>query len=207
MMGLISEYADLVDVLVLAARKMYSFRYEMSDGGNLSVRIPEKDWMIVKGTNVAFDEVDASNLVITDFAGKVIDGKLKPSKEALLHGALYQALPQVNAIMHCHSPYATAWASDHDCLGFSTHHARMKLGSCPVVDTHSYVVPQEYFPTILDLFRENENMKAFILRAHGQVTLGSTMRDAVYLAELVEETAQISVLSEAMKCHVQKDPT
>jgi len=199
-MDIISQHADLVDALMLAARKMYSFRYEMSDGGNLSMRVPGKDWMIVKGTNVAFDEVDSSTLVITDFAGKVIDGDCKPSKESLLHGVLYNALPQVNAIMHCHSPYATAWASDHNCLAFSTHHAREKLSFCPVVDTHSYVVPQEYFPMIVDLFHENESMKSFILREHGQMTVGKTMRDSVYLAELVEETAQIAMLSQAMKC-------
>ncbi|WP_320129637.1 class II aldolase/adducin family protein [uncultured Sphaerochaeta sp.] len=204
MMDIISLYTDLVDSLILAARKMYSFRYEMSDGGNLSMRVPGKDWMIVKGTNVAFDELDISSLVVTDFEGNVIDGNCKPSKESLLHGALYNALPQVNAIMHCHSPYATAWAAAHDSLEFSTHHAREKLSYCPVVDTHSYVVPKEYFTTIVDLFHENEKMKSFILRGHGQVTVGKTMRDAVYLAELVEETAQISVLSQAMKCQEEK---
>ncbi|AEV30166.1 ribulose-5-phosphate 4-epimerase-like epimerase or aldolase [Sphaerochaeta pleomorpha str. Grapes] len=204
MMEIISQYADLVDSLILAARKMYSFRYEMSDGGNLSMRVPGKDWMIVKGTNVAFDEIAISSLVVTDFEGNVIEGSCKPSKESLLHGVLYSALPHVNAIMHCHSPYATAWASDHDSLAFSTHHAREKLNFCPVVDTHSYVVPREYFTTIVNLFQENENLKSFILRGHGQVTVGKTMREAVYLAELVEETAQISVLSQAMKYHDEK---
>jgi L-ribulose-5-phosphate 4-epimerase len=189
------EYSDLVDAIILAARKMYNFRYEMSDGGNLSMRIPGKDWMIVKGTNIAFDEVDFTSLVVTDFEGNLIDGSLKPSKESLLHGALYKALPQINAIMHCHSPYATAWAKDHDSLEFSTHHARMKLGFCPVFDTFSYVVPREYFETIVDSFHENENMKAFLLRGHGQVTVGKTMRESSYLAELIEETAQISILS------------
>ncbi len=65
--------------------------------------------------------------------------------------------------------------------------------------THSYVVPKEYFPIIVDLFQTSENMRAFILRGHGQVTVGESMRDAGYLAELVEETAQISTLSYVMK--------
>jgi len=194
-----AQYRNLVDSLITTAKKMYAFRYEMSDGGNLSVRIPEKKLMIVKGTNVAFDEVDSSTLVVTDFDGNVIEGNIKPSKESLLHGFLYSALPHINAIMHCHSPYATAWAANHDSLEFSTHHARYKLGSCPVLDTHSYVVPKEYFPIIVDLFQTSENMRAFILRGHGQVTVGESMRDAGYLAELVEETAQISTLSYVMK--------
>ncbi len=187
-MDAISQYHDLVDSLSAVAKKMYTFRYEMSDGGNLSIRIPGKNLMLVKGTNVAFDEVDAKTVVLTDFDGNVVDGTVKPSKESLLHGVLYAALPHVNAIVHCHSPYATAWAAHHDSLEFATHHAQYKLGFCPVVDTHSYVVPKEFFPAIVDLFHANENMKAFILRGHGQVTVGKSMRDAGYLAELVEET-------------------
>lgn len=199
-MDAISQYHDLVDSLSAVAKKMYSFRYEMSDGGNLSIRIPGKNLMLVKGTNVAFDEVDAKTVVLTDFDGNVVDGTVKPSKESLLHGVLYAALPHVNAIVHCHSPYATAWAAHHDSLEFATHHAQYKLGVCPVVDTHSYVVPPEFFPTIVDLFHTNGNMKAFILRGHGQVTVGQSMRDAGYLAELVEETAQIATLSHVTKC-------
>ena len=198
-MDIVSQYEELVGSIILAARKMYNFRYEMSDGGNLSVRVPGKNWMIVKGTNVAFDEVDATSLVVVDFDGNIVEGSVKPSKESLLHGAIYKALLHVNAIMHCHSPFATAWAAEHESLEFSTYHAREKLGFCPVLDTHSYVVPREFFPSIIELFKENEKMKSFILRGHGQVTVGITMRNASYLAELVEETAQISVLSRIPK--------
>jgi L-ribulose-5-phosphate 4-epimerase len=42
-------------------------------------------------------------------------------------------------------------------------------------------------------------MKAFLLRGHGQVTVGKTIRDATYLAELVEETAQISIFVRLLK--------
>lgn len=192
------EYKELVEEIKKTAVKFYNLRYQMSNGGNLSIRIPGQDWMLVKGTDVAFDEVRAETLVIADFDGNVIEGKIKPSKEALLHGVIYRELPKVGAIMHCHSPYATAWAAGHETLEFSTHHSGMKLGGyVPVFDTHSYAVPKECFPMILQAFRENQNMNAFLLRGHGQVTAAQTMREAAYLAELVEETAQISILASA----------
>ena len=191
-----SEYGCLAGEMQKAASKFYSLRYQMSNGGNLSVRIPGKDWMLVKGTDVAFDEVGPETLVITDFDGNIVEGDRKPSKEALLHGAIYREVPEAGAVMHCHSPYATAWASDHDKLDFSTHHSELKLkGKVPVFDTHSYAVPKEYFPMILKFLSENPGANAFLLRGHGQVTLGRDMREAAYLAELVEETAQISILS------------
>ena len=191
-----SEYQELVRELQKAAEKFYRLRYQMSNGGNLSVRLPGKDLMLVKGTDVAFDEVGAETLVITDFDGTVVEGNIRPSKEALLHGAIYRAVEGVNAIMHCHSPFATAWAAGHEELEFSTHHSGLKLGGkVPVFDTHSYAVPKEYFPQILDFFAGNPEANAFLLRGHGQVTAGADMREAAYLAELVEETAQISILS------------
>lgn len=190
------EYAGLAEEMKQAARKFYALRYQMSNGGNLSVRLPDRDWMLVKGTDVAFDEVTPDTLVITDFDGHVIEGSIPPSKEALLHGAIYKEAGGVNAIMHCHSPYATAWAACHEELDFSTHHSKLKLkGKAPVFDTHSYAVPKEYFPKILKFFADNPGVKAFLLRGHGQVSVGKDMREAVHLAELVEETAQISILS------------
>ena len=87
-------------------------------------------------------------------------------------------------------------ADKHETLDFSTRHSEMKLGgNVPVFDTHSYAVPKEYFPMILEEFRKNKEMNAFLLRGHGQVTVAGTMREAAYLAELVEETAQISLLA------------
>lgn len=197
-MGLLSENAALVKNMMVYAHKLYALRYEMSNGGNLSIRLPGKDLMLVKGTNVAFDELSEENVVVADFDGNVVEGKIKASKEALLHGALYRALPDVNAIMHCHSPFATAWAADHEELEFATHHAEMKLSRCPVLDTHSYVVPSSYFPQIVEAFRANPAMKSFLLRAHGQVTVGKDIRSASYLAELVEETAEIAILSQSL---------
>lgn len=192
-----SEYMKLVEDMRQAASKFYALRYQMSNGGNLSVRIPGKDWMLVKGTDVAFDEVGSDTVVITDFDGNIIQGELRPSKEALLHGAIYKEVAGAGAIMHCHSPYATAWAAGHGELQFATHHSEMKLkGVVPVFDTHSYAVPKEYFPQIIKFFKENPGANAFLLKGHGQVTVGKNMREAAYLAELVEETAQISVFSQ-----------
>ena len=168
----------------------------MSNGGNLSSRVPGMEYMIVKGTDVAFSEVSVETLVVADFDGNVIEGDIRPSKEALLHGAIYKKMPEVMAIMHCHSPWATAWAAKHSKLEFSTYHSELKLkGVCPVFDTGSYVVPEHYIKRIIETFDEHPHMNSFLLRGHGQVTLGRNMREAAMLAELVEETAQISLLS------------
>lgn len=191
----ILELAKEIAALEGAARKFYKLRYQMNNGGNLSIRVPDKDWMIVKGTNVSFEEVCIDNLVITDFDGNVIEGGIKPSKEALLHGAIYKSRPKAMAIMHCHSPYAVALANKHTEFRFTTYHSTLKLfGKVAVFDTQSYAVPKERFPEILEFLKEDTKYNSFLLKGHGQVTIGANMREAAYLAELVEETAQIALL-------------
>lgn len=191
-----SVHRQILDALCEQAHKFYELRYQMSNGGNLSARIPGSDYMLVKGTDVDFQHVSYDTLVVCDFSGNVVEGTIRPSKESLLHGAIYEHFPAVRAILHCHSVYATAWAQNHGQLEFSTHHSSIKLkGYCPVFDTDSYVVPQEYFPVILGAFEKHPGMNSFLLRRHGQVALGKNIQEAAGIAELVEETAQIALLS------------
>ena len=199
-MSIRSEHPEIVNGLIRTAKKMYALRYEMSDGGNMSARVPGTDYMIVKGTNVSFEVTELESLVVTDFDGNVIEGERKPSKESLLHGALYKKLPDLGAVMHVHSPYANAWADDHQKLEFATYHSEIKLkGFCPVFDAENYVVPSTFFPVILKAFDEHPDMNSFILRKHGSVALGKNIEAATYLAELVEETAQIAVLAHSIR--------
>ena len=67
------EYKELSDAMEQAAHKFYQLRYQMSNGGNLSMRAPGHDWMLVKATDVAFDEVCADTIVVTDFDGNLIE--------------------------------------------------------------------------------------------------------------------------------------
>ena len=76
------EYKELSDAMEQAAHKFYQLRYQMSNGGNLSMRVPGHDWMLVKATDVAFDEVCADTIVVTDF-----DGNLSSFARCALPGA------------------------------------------------------------------------------------------------------------------------
>ena len=190
------EIEEMMQDLVSAAKRFYTACFQTGNGGNLSARYPGKDWMIVKGTEVAFSELSEKTLVVTDFDGNVISGSVKASKEALLHGALYKRLPEVKAIMHCHSPWATAWASTGKPLPFATYHSAIKLkGEVAVFDSGTYAVPPDFFQVILAHFDRYPEAKAFLLKGHGQVALGKSIKDAANNAELVEETAQIAAIA------------
>lgn len=191
---------QMVAELSKAACRFYESGMQSGNGGNLSARVPGEALMVVKCTDTAFGEMGRRALVVTDFDGHVVEGEGKPSKESLLHGFLYRKMPMVQAIMHCHSPWATSWASTGEKLPASTYHAALKLGgNVPVFDTKSYIVPANYFPDILDCLEAQPGVKAFLLAGHGQVALGKSVAEAGFLAELVEETAKIAILSRMLR--------
>ena len=49
-------------------------------------------------------------MVVVDFEGKIIEGKLKPSVDILTHIELYKAFPKIGGVAHTHSTYAVAWS-------------------------------------------------------------------------------------------------
>jgi L-ribulose-5-phosphate 4-epimerase len=186
--------------VVAAARACYARGMQTGDGGNLSARVSGKDLMLIKGSGTSFADCSENTLALTDFDGNLVAGERKPSRECLLHGALYKRLSRVQAIVHCHSPWAAGWASTSKPLPFSTYHSGIKLkGAVQVFDTGSYVVPSSFFPKILAPFDSNPELMAFLLKGHGQVALGKGIKQALYMAELVEETAQIAVIDRLLR--------
>ena len=114
------EYKELSDAMEQAAHKFYQLRYQMSNGGNLSMRVPRRDWMLVKATDVAFDEVCADTIVVTDFDGNLIEGNRKPSKDA----DKVDHRDQRSSFARCALPGAPGGVRDHalpfpicDCMG------------------------------------------------------------------------------------------
>lgn len=186
--------------LLSAVRRCSRRGLQTGNGGNVSARIPGKEQMLIKASGDSFADSTADSFVLADFAGMPLTGQPKPSRESLLHGAIYQKLPQINAIVHCHSGWATGWASTLKPLPFATYHSAMKLGGViKVFDTHSYAVPKEHIAKILALFDEEPDSRAFLLKGHGQVAIGTDIKQALYCAELIEETAQIAVIEALLR--------
>lgn len=189
-----------------AAQRAYRRGLQTGDGGNISVRVPEHDLMIVKPSGVSFIDCNRSNLVITDFNGNVVEGANRPTREALLHGSIYANISHIGAVVHTHAPWSILWSMTRRDLPLVTQHAKLKLGSpVPNLFYDAPVVPTEGVEAIITLLKENLDLRAFILGEHGIVALGETALQAEHNAEFIEETAQISWLHELGKRLVLDD--
>lgn len=192
---------DKLENLALAAQRAYTRGIQTGSGGNLSARV-SGNLMLVKSSGGSFADCDASGngFVLTDLDGEVQEGLPgTPTREVFLHGLMYKLRPDVNGIVHSHSPWAITWSFTKQELPMITQHLKLKFKSpIPVLDIDSPMVRPEDEGPITALFTKTPKLPAFILVGHGVVALGKDALEAEHNAELVEETAQIAVLNALM---------
>jgi len=175
-----------------AAKRTYESGIQTGTGGNLSVRIPGEDLMIVKPSGYTYGQCSEENLCIADFDGKLVFGKLKPTQESTLHGNLYRRYPEIGGIVHTHSPYAILNSLNFGQVDLITMHAALKLKvPVPVIDVVTQAVTAEELPKIFSAIDANPGLLALILKGHGIVSMNKTAVKAGQVAELVEETSLI----------------
>jgi ribulose-5-phosphate 4-epimerase/fuculose-1-phosphate aldolase len=162
--------------------------------GNLSVRVGDK--IMITPTNACLGRLDPERLAITSLDGEHIEGD-KPSKELVLHQALYRNHPMCAAVAHLHSTSAVAVSclpdlDVRDALPPLTPYFVMRVGRLPVVD---YAAPGS--AELKDAFAQaSEHSRAVLLRHHGSLVTASTLDGAVDAVEEIEETARLHLLLE-----------
>jgi L-ribulose-5-phosphate 4-epimerase len=184
------------DALIWSARRCFDLRLQTNAGGNLSVRLACGDAIVIKPSGVGFAECTRDNLQIVHFDGTIEPSPFKPSKDLEFHLDLYKVRPDINAIVHCHSPWATGYASaglEIPCLTVQTIE---KVGRMPLIPLSPQGGPQTA-AEISPVFKDRKIVAA-VLANHGTIGVGSTLVKAQYLAEIIEETAQIAFIRDAL---------
>lgn len=176
-----------------AAKRTYESGIQTGTGGNLSVRIPGTNLMIVKPSGYSYGQCTEEKLCITDFDGnKVEDDMPKPTRECTLHGNLYKRYPDIGGIVHTHSPYAIMNSLKYSEIELVTMHSNLKLkNAIPVVDVRTQAVTEDELPKVFEVLDNDPDRIAFVLRGHGIVAIGKTCVKAEQTAELIEETSMI----------------
>ncbi|MDA7598912.1 class II aldolase/adducin family protein [Alphaproteobacteria bacterium] len=184
------------DELIATARRCFDLRLQTNAGGNLSVKINDRDAIIIKPSGIGFNEVTRDNLQIVDFDGAIEPSAHKPSKDLGFHLDLYRIRPDIGAVVHCHSPWATGYASaglEIPCLTVQTIE---KIGRMPLIPLSAEGGPQTEID-ISPVFHDPEIVAA-VLANHGTIGVGKDLLRAQYLAEIIEETAHIAFVRDAL---------
>lgn len=192
---------SIAQQVIEAARMCCLTGLQTGTGGNFSVRA-SAGTMLVKPAGYSFADCTIENLAETDFKANItMPGMNKPSKESKLHGFLYQEYPDINCILHCHSPYVVSWSLTEENLPAVTRQFALKFGeSIPNLMCDAPIVPVSYFADIKEAINRYcvRGIICFILHAHGIVACGKSVKEALNLVELAEETAKVAVISSCM---------
>jgi L-fuculose-phosphate aldolase/L-ribulose-5-phosphate 4-epimerase len=188
-----AEFELYIGAMQRFAARAHHAGLQTGTGGNLSVRIPGTETMLIKASGGSFADLQAADIVHIDFAGRVLAGSAKPSRELKSHALLYRSCPETGAIFHSHSPWAIACAARFDAVPFVTLHMELKLGAIPVLSSDGHA-DGKMVDDLADFLAAHAGIRAFIQRRHGIFSVGPDIGAAEMQAELVEECAKIAVI-------------
>ncbi len=175
--------------IVAACKKLESAGLNRGTSGNVSCR--EKDHFLVTPSGVPVDEITPSRIVAVGYDGKVI-GIGKPSSEWHFHCDILQARQDIGAVVHAHSPYATAIACLREDIP-AFHYMIAVAGGDSI-----RCAPYALFGT--DTLSRHavealDGRKACLLANHGMITLGRDLDEAMAIAVEVESLCQQYLLA------------
>ncbi|WP_335387059.1 class II aldolase/adducin family protein [Neobacillus drentensis] len=189
-------------------KRIYDKGFIAANDGNISIRLSDNEFLITP-TGVSKGFMTPDMIIKVDREGKVLDGNppYRPTSEMKMHLLVYQERPDIQAVVHVHPPYATAFAIaglplDQAILPESV----VYLGTIPVAEygtPSTEEVPNAVKKHVLD-------HQGVLLENHGALTWGKDLENAYNLMESLEFTAKINWISkqlngdrELSKKHVQ----
>ena len=169
-------------------------------GGNLSVRLPGTDTVLITPTGVSLEEIYPETSVLVDLEGNILESPLghKGSKETGFHLSAYKLREDVQAVVHVHPPYATAFSVAGQPLPLATVSSRLILKNVPCIPCFN-PGSKELADEVTAAISGNPELKAFLMQDHGTLVLGPDITTAYYLADLLEHTAQVAFMVKQIK--------
>jgi L-fuculose-phosphate aldolase len=172
-------------------RRLYAKGFAAANDGNITVRLGDNEFLCTP-TMVSKGFLKPEDICKVDAEGKQLAGTKKRTSEVLLHLAVYKHRPDVNAVVHCHPPHATAFAVAHEpipkCI---LPEVEVFLGEVPIA---VYETPgdQRFANTIVPYVKD---CNTILLANHGTATFGPTLENAYFNTEIIDAYCRILILA------------
>src|ERR1700737_3640005 len=180
-----------------AYRLFSRFGFDEGVAGHITARDPEKpDHFWVNPFGVHFGQIRASDLILVNHHGEVVEGKYPVNAAAFaIHSLVHASRPDIVAAAHAHSLYGKTWSSLDRLLDPLTQDACAFYGDHALfADFTGVVLDTEEGKRISHALGDN---KAVILRSHGLLTCGQSVEEAVWWFVTMERSCQAQLLADA----------
>ena len=174
--------------------------------GNVSGIDREKELIVIKPSGVSYDNMKAEDMVVVDFEGNVVEGRLNPSSDTKTHIEIYKKYKSIGGVVHTHSPYATSWAQGKRPIpAYGTTHADSFYGEVPCTRLLSKEeIDEDYEKNtgllIIETLEEKNinplEVPGIIVASHGPFTFGESPSKAVVNSIILEEVSKMALFTE-----------
>ncbi len=188
------DYHEERQEVLDAVRRIVALGLVGSASGNVSRRIRGRDGDLVAITasRVPYHRFTIGDVLVVDLDVEPIVGGGVPSSESLLHVAIYRARPDVGAVIHTHSVYASAFAVAGEPIPPILDEQVLTLGGTVEVADYGASASDDLAEKAVKALGDRA---AVLLRHHGVAGAGETLDEAVEVVDLVERVAQIRTMS------------
>ncbi len=172
--------------MVETCRQMNATGINQGTSGNLSARCG--DGFLITPSSLPYDQMSPDDLVEMDFSGTY--GGRRPSSEWRFHRDILQSRTDIDVVLHCHSVYATTLACHHREI--PAFHYMVGIAGGTTIRCAKYATfgTQELSDAALTAL---EGRLACLLGQHGQISLGRTLEQALWMATEVETLSRLYV--------------
>lgn len=177
-------------IVLDAAKKLYAEKLVAGTSGNISFRNLDggEDSFYITASGLSYDIMTEDDVVEIDISGVPKINGQKPSSEWQMHMEVYKNYPEINAIVHTHSPVATGFAVNHQDIPLILIEMRPFLGGDLKVSPFKPAGSKELAEVIIPYLKDRS---ACLLANHGVIAVGKDMESAFVAAEYVEDAAKI----------------
>ncbi len=173
--------------LVQTAQRAYREKMFAATSGNLSVFDRESGKIYITPGSFPYEEMTPEDIMAIDLDGNILEGKHSPSSEWRMHAAIYRADKRVNAIVHTHSPYATAFAINHMRIPAVLYEMVFFLGGDIPVAEGAIPGTPEVGENCVPVLKERNGC---LMANHGALAVGDTLDRAYTRAVYIEDAAK-----------------
>ena len=196
-----SDLKSTIDELVIANRIVAAEK--VCDAfGHVSIRHPDDPKKFLLSRGRAPELIEAKDIMTFALDGATVEGKGKPYLERFIHGAIYEARPDVQAVVHSHSYSVVPFSVIGEKLRPIMHVCATIGADVPVWDPQSNFGDTDMLIANMeqgrDLARALGPRTSVLMRGHGSTVAGRSLREAVYAAVMLEVNAQLQLKARAM---------
>lgn len=185
---------DIRQQIINVCKKLSQQGFVQSTAGNISART-KNNTILITPSGWHKGDLEVHHLVEIDLQGKHISGDAKPSSESRMHITVYQARPDINAVIHAHPPFCTTWAACGKPL--PSPNLPEVIGTLGEIAFIEYATPGS---TLLSnaLTPYLSGHTAFLLCNHGALTIGQNVEAAMHHMQTFELFSQVALQAKSL---------